>query len=493
MKKSEEDEVEYLDGEDEVGYLFKEDEVEYSDKEDEGYASSISYCYSEEEACDISADISERRAPDLKVYSPMKPLQHQTLSSSQYLDDDDPELPLAVNVDVKEVDAFELSKHKDIWMKTWPKRSEKVSVNVYGYFHEEELQFGGHAVIVRDMPAKPITASAQFSRFGLTYLDHVLMGIEDGLELAFDHGCSSPNVLCNSRLVVQLLNNIIVSDSCRCEIKTGGTICETCTLNNVSPLIKCYFVDKKYYFRNVEPSLEAVQGLRGSSTFEWNSGKNRAAHYLAKRVKANAEYSGSPFYKAVIEEPENFPYGLVDILLKDAYDAGFYNLDEITGIEVSKASTGNPSEDGDMAWDNILRDLRNGNAIVMEANGKITSNAGTQVVLSSMEEVTTTAKGVQAMAEKGQGGDDVVNSSAGDQNGGKAISAGNSITNATVVVSNKVQTNRIGSKVVITSLEETKDGKTVKDSNTVEARTVFSQRELVFESIPLARVIQMKR
>lgn len=57
------------------------------------------------------------------------------------------------------------------------------------------------------------------------------------------------------------------------------------------------------------------------------------------------------------------------------------------------------------------------------------------------------------MAEKGQGGDDVVNSSVGDNN--KAISAGNSIANATVLVSATGQT----------SLEEMKDGKAVKDSN----------------------------
>ncbi|MCL7031631.1 hypothetical protein MKW94_011390 [Papaver nudicaule] len=335
--------------EDEVGYLCEEDKVEYSDGEDEGYASSVSYSHSEDDCAksqdehlieNISTDISERRM-------------------------DDPEPPLSVNVDVKKVGAFQLIKHKDIWMKTWPKQSEKASVNVYGYFHEK-LQFGGHAVIVRDMSAKPIAASAQFSRFGQSYIDHVLMGIEDGLKLASEHGCSSPNVLCNSRLVVQLLNNIVVSDSCRCEIKTGGTICETCTLNSVSPSVRRYFSKNKYYFPNVEPNLEAVQGLRGSSTFEWDSRKKGSAHYLAKRVKGNAECSGSHFFKAVIEEPENFPYGLVDILLQDACDAGYYKLDE----EVSMAPTGNPSRDDDMEWDKLLRelrDLRYGNANVVEA------------------------------------------------------------------------------------------------------------------------------
>ncbi|KAI3897634.1 hypothetical protein MKX03_009463, partial [Papaver bracteatum] len=108
---------------------------------------------------------------------------------------------------------------------------------------------------------------------------------------------------------------------------------------------------------------------------------------------------------AVMEKPEDFPEELVDILFEDAYHTSYGR----TGIEVSKAS-----------------------------------NAGTEVVLPTREEVTTSAKGVKSMAEKGQGGDEVVNSSAGDKKGGKANSDGD-------------------------SLEEMKDGKAVEDSATVEA------------------------
>ncbi|KAI3852232.1 hypothetical protein MKX03_009483, partial [Papaver bracteatum] len=106
---------------------------------------------------------------------------------------------------------------------------------------------------------------------------------------------------------------------------------------------------------------------------------------------------------------------------------------------------------------NTSKDVNANVVTANRSNSNITSNAGTEIVLSTREEgVMTSAKGVKSMAEKGQGGDDVVNSSVGDKN--KATSAGSSI--ATAAVSAKGQT----------SVEEMKDGKAVKNSNnTVEA------------------------
>ncbi|RZC71829.1 hypothetical protein C5167_034976 [Papaver somniferum] len=395
---------------------------------DESCISSIDYCYSEEEnyvsenddTCDedktkrlnedISAAISERGVPNSELMygwgteehdnsSKMVPqrvqflvgehtvevscsahvaptLLHLTRDERKFTDDKcDSEL-------AEGVDALKLSMPpKDIWKKTWPKESKNILVHVYGYYNKQK-GFGGHTVIVRDMSAMPIAASANFTRYGLSYLHHVLKGLED---------------------VAQLLRKA-ASDGCRCNSKTVITVCAVCTLKTVPHL-------KEVYVRNLVPHIETLQRKRGPSTFEWDSGKNEAVRYLAK------------------------------------LDA--YNLDERIGIAISKSSTGNTSNDGDRAGNNISGDIRDGNANVMVANGSnsnITSNAGTEAVLS------TSAMGVKSVAEKGQGGDDVVNSSVGDNN--KAISAGNSIANATVVVSTTGQT----------PLEEMKNGKAVEAS-----------------------------
>ncbi|KAI3945464.1 hypothetical protein MKW92_048793 [Papaver armeniacum] len=462
---------------------------------DESCISSIDYCYSEEEnyvsenddACDedktkrlnedISAALTEQGVPDSEMVcgwgreehgrlgfgddksSEMVPQTVQFLIGEHTVEVscDGPVAPTLLHLTREEqkftddkcdselaegVDALKLSMPpKDIWKKTWPKESKTILVHVYGYYNKEK-GFGGHAVIVRDMSAMPIAASANFTRYGLSYLHHVLKGLEDGLNLASKHGCSSPTVLCNSRLVAQLLRKV-ASGGCRCNSKTVRTVCAVCTLETVPHL-------KKAYLRNLVPFIETLQRKRGSSTFEWDSGKNEAVHYLAKRVKSSSQYHGYRFDRWVMEEPKDYTDELVDILFKDAC-----NFDERIGIAVSKASTGNTSNDGDRARNNISGDIGDGNANVVAANGSnsnVTSNAGTEVVLS------TSAKGVKSVAEKGQGGDDVVKSSVGDMNGGKAISARNSIGNATVVVSATGQT----------PLEDMKDGKAVEASSGTE-------------------------
>lgn len=252
---------------------------------------------------------------------------------------------------------------KDIWKKIWPKESKNILVHVYGYYKKEK-GFGGHTVIMRDMSAMPIAASANFTRYGLSYLHHVFKGLEDGLNLASKHGCFSPTVLCNSRLVVQLLRKV-ASEGCRCSSKTVRTICAVCTLK-IDPHLKMA------YLRNLVPFIETLQRKQGSSTFEWDLGKNEAVHYLTKLVKLSSQYHGYRFDGWVMEEPKDYTDELVDILLKDAY-----NLDE--RIAVSKASIGNTSNDGYRAGNNISGDIRDGNANVVAANGSnsnITSNAG---------------------------------------------------------------------------------------------------------------------
>ncbi|KAI3917425.1 hypothetical protein MKW92_010619 [Papaver armeniacum] len=281
------------------------------------------------------------------------------------------------------VDALKLSMPpKDIWKTTWPKKSDNILVNVYGYYKKEK-RFGGHAVIVRDMSAVPIAASANFTRYGISYLQHVLEGLEDGLNLALKHGCSSPTVLCNSRLVVQLLRKV-ASDGCSCNSKTVSTICVVCMLKIVPHL-------KEAYLENLVPFIETVQTKRGSSTFEWDSGKNEAVHYLAKLVKSSSLWHGYCFERYEMEEPKDYTDELVDILLKDAY-----NIDERVGIAVSKASTGNTSKDGDRAGNNISGDIRDGSANVVAANGS--ANAGSDVGLSIREKVMTSAEGLKPIS-----------------------------------------------------------------------------------------------
>ncbi|KAI3842945.1 hypothetical protein MKX03_013432, partial [Papaver bracteatum] len=303
---------------------------------------------------------------------------------------------------------------------TWPKKSDKILVNVFGYYKKEK-RFGGHAVIVRDMSAVPIAATANFTRYGMSYLHHILEGLEDGLDLASKHGCSSPTVLCNSRLVVQLLRKVS-SDSCRCDSKTVSSICVKCMSKSFPHL-------KEVYLKNLVPFIETVQTKRGSSTFEWDSGKNEAVHYLEKQVKTSSLWHGYRYERFEMEEPKDYTDKLVDILFMDAC-----NFNERVGIAVSKASTGNTSKDGDREGSDISGDIRDGSANLVAAN--ITSSEGTDVGLSTGEKVMTSAddggKGKEKLREKCIWLTPFRKDKVGDKNGGerkeksweKPISAG---------------------------------------------------------------------
>ncbi|KAI3833127.1 hypothetical protein MKX03_019068 [Papaver bracteatum] len=313
----------------------------------EGYASSIDYCYSEEETYyvpenddtgdenrskslaeyvdkadhlneGISTNFSERRVPDSKI--DRKPLTY-------------------VDFYAKEVDGFKLSKppSKRNWMRTWPTTSKQAVVSVYCFFNQFE-GFGGYAVIVRNMSLTPVAASVKFTRYALTYLHEVLMGLEAGLDLALKHGCSSPSVLCNSRLVVRLLSK--VAEGCHCKSTTVSTICQICTMKIVPHM-------DPLYFTRLVPLIETLQGKRGSSTFEWDSGKNEAAHCLAKLIKLNALYGHVPFYEEDMENPEDFPDGVVNVLYRDAFPIRYY-----TGFNWNyfKGCIGQPPFKGSKGW-----------------------------------------------------------------------------------------------------------------------------------------------
>ncbi|KAI3852231.1 hypothetical protein MKX03_009482 [Papaver bracteatum] len=312
---------------------------------DEGWASPVDYCYSEEEnyvsenddTCDedntkrlnedISAAINERGVPysEMVMYgwgreehgmlgfgddnsSKMVPRRVQFLIGEHTVEVScgGPVAPTLLHLTRNERKFTDVL--QDIWKVTWPKKSDKILVNVYGYYKKEK-RFGGHTVIIRDMSAVPIAASANFTRYGISYLHHVLEGLEDGLDLASKHGCSSPTLL-----------RKVASDGCRCNSKTVSTICVKCMLKIFPHL-------KKAYLENLVPFIETVQTMRDSSTFEWDSWKNEAVHYLEKLVKTRSLWHGYYFERLEMEEPKDYTDELVDILLKDAC-----NLDERVGI-----------------------------------------------------------------------------------------------------------------------------------------------------------------
>ncbi|MCL7025749.1 hypothetical protein MKW94_022728 [Papaver nudicaule] len=191
----------------------------------------------------------------------------------------------------KAMKAFKTNKPtKEDWIKTWPegrKEAESAWVNVYSHFEGQgELGCGGYAVIVRNMSAQPIAASANFSKRGKSYFFHVLDGIQAGLRLASEHGCSSPDVRCSSRTVVMLLWQL-ASGGCipfyeNCKgTKKGeiGEICETCTMAIVPSVSKHAFVTSAGL-------LGELRGKLDSFDIEWEREMtNKAAHYLAKEVK----------------------------------------------------------------------------------------------------------------------------------------------------------------------------------------------------------------
>ncbi|MCL7031011.1 hypothetical protein MKW94_017404 [Papaver nudicaule] len=215
---------------------------------------------------------------------------------------------------------------KEDWIKTWPegrKEAKSAWVNVYSHFEGQgELGCGGYAVIVRNKSAQPIAASANFSKSGKSYFFHVLDGIQAGLRLASEHGCSSPDVRCSSRTVVMLLWQL-ASGGCipfyeNCKgTKKGeiGEICETCTMAIVPSVSKHAFVTSA--------------GLLGELEREMT---NKAAHYLAKEVKKKALRDGIENYNKPDMKPDEFPDGLVSIMLDDAFDNLYYNRDAWTKI-----------------------------------------------------------------------------------------------------------------------------------------------------------------
>ncbi|KAI3847042.1 hypothetical protein MKW92_041549 [Papaver armeniacum] len=209
--------------------------------------------------------------------------------------------------------------------------TESASVNVYSYY-KKHTDCGEYAVILRNSSAKPIAARDNFSLDGKSYLFQVLSGLLAGLSLSSDHGCYTPYVRCNSRIVVTLLCQI-ASRSCKCEGSKIGKIlmiafklwCHDC-FQTLVPLIELLHDKYKYL---------------GPTNFACVSRKmNEAAHYLAKEAKKDAlslvDYEKGKLvdYEADMK-PNEFPEKLVSFLLNDAYDSIYYNSDARGKLEES--------------------------------------------------------------------------------------------------------------------------------------------------------------
>ncbi|KAI3937623.1 hypothetical protein MKW92_021894 [Papaver armeniacum] len=217
------------------------------------------------------------------------------------------------------------------WKRDWREEdetSESAWVNVYG-FYDEDTNSGGYGVIVRNMSAKPIAASVSFSRDGVTYLYQVLKGLDAGLKLALKHGCSSPRVVCNSRVGGRVLNHI-ASGFCgglNCSGIKVNNVCQSCTMSMFPRMTEASF-------KSVAPLLETLQGKLHILNFTRKSRKwNKAAYYLAKRAKMTLLIYGRGFkdYKHDVH-PEDIEGELLEILWKDAYDSVYYNLDAMSMI-----------------------------------------------------------------------------------------------------------------------------------------------------------------
>ncbi|KAI3904865.1 hypothetical protein MKW92_037584 [Papaver armeniacum] len=244
----------------------------------------------------------------------------------------------------KAVEHFYSSKPtKSTWKMSWPKEAklgEPAWVNVYGHY-SKQTDSGGYAVILRNMSAEPIAASAKFSPDGKSFFFQVLDGLVAGFRLAEKHGCSTPDVRCNSDRVVTLLSQV-ASRSCNCEGSKIGKICKKCT-----SAILPFTSDQS--FETLVPLIKTLQGKKLDCTnFDCVTRKmNEAAHYLAKETKKKALLNKKLLMdkkrKTLVDymenwEPNEFSDDLVSILLDDAFDTLYYNSDSMTRIAQSFSS-----------------------------------------------------------------------------------------------------------------------------------------------------------
>ncbi|KAI3896776.1 hypothetical protein MKW98_009629 [Papaver atlanticum] len=208
---------------------------------------------------------------------------------------------------------------KDAWVASWKEvytLSRWTWISVYAYF-QKGLGYGGYGVILRNAVAKPIIASAKFSKDGKSFFYQVFMGIKAGVELAEKHERSLLSIDCNSLMVTDLFDGAPRCSDKKCrDTRYLDYICKRC---------ERYFSGYRGWNRRLLVSL--VVELRGKNIKEFTSSWSEAAHYLAKREKKNkrpevekkeertAPYDDKPSDMV----PDDFPPELKDFLWRDAF------------------------------------------------------------------------------------------------------------------------------------------------------------------------------
>ncbi|KAI3889675.1 hypothetical protein MKX03_007697, partial [Papaver bracteatum] len=216
----------------------------------------------------------------------------------------------------------------DEWVgKELDRRRRWTWINVYAYFAKEE-GYGGYGVILRNALAKPIVASARFSKYGTSFYYQVFMGIKAGVRLAEKHQCSDFHVECNSDSVPALFR-----DARRC---TSNECRDTCNPYNICKSCEAYFSCYEGCDSLMMPLLLDLRGKKQIVELLNAWGSNAAARYLAKKEQKDkrleVERKGEKNKRRVVKkkeeriapdddgemEADNFPEELRNIILKDA-------------------------------------------------------------------------------------------------------------------------------------------------------------------------------
>ncbi|KAI3841056.1 hypothetical protein MKW92_051931, partial [Papaver armeniacum] len=215
---------------------------------------------------------------------------------------------------------------KDAWVATWKEVYELrrwTWISVYAYFQKGQ-GYGGYGVILRNAVAKPIIASAKFSKDGKSFFYQVFMGIKAGVKLAEEHKRSLLSVDCNSVMIPTLFRDIrrCSDKNCR-DTRYPNHICERC---------ESYFKGYRGWNKSLMASL--VVELRGKKNLlQLTNSWSKAAHYLAKREKKKKKEERSApddDDKPGDMELDDFPPELKDILWIEAFATSNFmaNYDE---------------------------------------------------------------------------------------------------------------------------------------------------------------------
>ncbi|KAI3891029.1 hypothetical protein MKW98_007334 [Papaver atlanticum] len=213
--------------------------------------------------------------------------------------------------------------NKDEWVASWKelcKFRHWTWIDVYAYFNKGQ-GYGGYGVILRDALAKPIIASAKFSKDGKSFFYQVFMRIKAGVELADRHKRSFLNVQCNSIMVAALFRDARECFNSKCrDTSYPNYICERCEI----------FFSSYIGWRRIRRLLVSlVVELRGKNIVVTDSiGSEAASHYVAKRekmikrreVEKKEESRIAPDDDKPGEmKPDDFPPELINILWEDAF------------------------------------------------------------------------------------------------------------------------------------------------------------------------------